>query len=81
MSNKVQTTTININEAFSSAAWNIRLKAIRVLNGLTQQEAANMIGTSRSVYQVWEKGTYIPLEINKASICRVFSVPESLIFG
>lgn len=67
-------------ELFEKAAWNVRLRTVRSLKGLSQRELAEKIGTSPRVYNNWELGKFKPIEIFQEAISRVVEVPKTEIF-
>lgn len=53
-----------------------RLKELRTSLGLTQQEFADKIGTTRNAVGNYETGNRTPLDAVVKSICREFKVNE-----
>lgn len=59
----------------------ITLKAARVNCNLTQEQAAKLIGVSKSMLSKWEKGTHFPSVKRIARITEVYHVKyDDLIF-
>ena len=56
---------------------NDRIKQIRILHNLTQQEAADRLGIPRSNIAGYEKGVRTPSDAVVALICREFGINES----
>ena len=56
---------------------NSRIKQIRTLHNITQQEAADRLGIPRSNIAGYEKGVRTPSDAVVALICREFGVNES----
>jgi len=48
------------------------LKALRKMVGLTQDEAAELIGVSHDTISRWETGSTQPNALQIAEICRVY---------
>lgn len=67
----------------------ITLKAARVNVGLSQQEAATILGVDKATLSRWEKGTSMPKASQINSICSLYGVtydmliflPEKLAFS
>lgn len=55
---------------------NDRIKQIRILHNITQQEAADRLGIPRSNIAGYEKGGRTPSDAVVALICREFGVNE-----
>ena len=51
-----------------------KILKLRRMRGLSQDEAAELIGVSRQALSRWETGTALPDASNIAKICRVFDV-------
>jgi transcriptional regulator with XRE-family HTH domain len=67
-------------ELFEKAPWNVKLRTVRSLKGLSQKELAERVGTSPRVYNNWELGKFKPIEIFQEAISRAVGVPRSEIF-
>ncbi len=72
---------MEFNEIFRQAPWYVRMSVIRMLRGLTKQQAAEKVGTSYCIYKTWESGNHYPIKLNRQAICKTLGVPEELIFG
>ncbi len=60
----------------------LSLKAARYNAGLTQIEAAKLIGVSRTTISNWESGKHSPYPIHREIISQVYEVPmENLNFN
>jgi transcriptional regulator with XRE-family HTH domain len=57
-----------------------RLKARRVLLGISQRDLSDMIGVSVCLVGLWESRSVVPSEINLKYICRALDVVPSF-FG
>lgn len=53
----------------------ITLASARVNVGLTQKQAALMLGVSNSTLCSWEKGESFPDALQIAKICELYGVP------
>jgi len=49
-----------------------RLKLLRVSKGLSQQEAADMIGCTQKTVWTWEQGLFTPNDFMKRIIVEVY---------
>jgi DNA-binding XRE family transcriptional regulator len=49
--------------------------------GLSQQQLADKIGTTRKNVYLWEMGKTEPRSISKKAICNALEVQESDLFG
>lgn len=59
----------------------ITIKAARVNKGYTQQEAANLLGTTKDVVSNWERGISFPDVIMLKKIEEVYGVTyQDLLF-
>ena len=59
----------------------IRLKLLRVIKGLTQEELANSIGVSRALINSWENG-YADISLRQlVKLSAFFQVPIDYILG
>lgn len=57
----------------------MKLVSIRVEKGLTQKEAAKLIGVSHKTLMNWEKGNTYPNQKQIEKICLVYDVPYDFI--
>ena len=53
----------------------IKLKAARVNAGLSQKEAAKLLGVSNKTLGNWEKGLSFPTVDKSDQICNLYGVP------
>ncbi len=58
-----------------------RLKHVRRDRALTQAQAAEMLGISRSTYASWETGTRMPTAVELTKFCREFAVTFDYMCG
>ncbi|QBL97935.1 helix-turn-helix protein [Exiguobacterium phage vB_EauM-23] len=56
-------------------SWNERLKEKRVVDALTQEELAKMIGVSRQHLALWESGRQLPSPTNRRKIAEYIGKP------
>jgi transcriptional regulator with XRE-family HTH domain len=63
----------------SEAPWYLKLKILRVLNGLTMNEAANLCCTDKSIYCNWENGKFFPRRNSIRAIQRAFDLPDEAV--
>ncbi|MDP4144128.1 MAG: helix-turn-helix transcriptional regulator [Bacillota bacterium] len=62
-------------------AWNKKIEVLRVLNNLTQEEAAAKCNTTQKVFWSWENGKRYPRENSRLAIAKAFNVKAEDIFG
>lgn len=62
------------------AQWYNRMKRLRVLRELTQEEAGERIGVTQGSYGRWERGEHKPIRIYQDKIAKVFKVSREKIF-
>lgn len=60
--------------------WNIKLLIARTLLGLSQEQAAEKIGTTQKVVWQWESGRSIPREVSRKAIARAYGVNYNELF-
>jgi transcriptional regulator with XRE-family HTH domain len=73
-----------IETKVTEAPWNLKLKILRILNGLKISEAADLCGTDESIYCNWEKGNHFPRRNSVRAIQRAFNLSDEAtkeIFG
>lgn len=70
-----------IEEIIKNAPWYKKIEVLRILQGWTQEEAAEKCGTSPRIYWNWEKGISYPRTLSRRAIARAFGVPVEEIFG
>ncbi|HHW89456.1 MAG TPA: helix-turn-helix transcriptional regulator [Clostridiales bacterium] len=58
-----------------------RLKNLRIDNGLTQQELADAIGTTRSAVAQWESGNNRPISKTIEKIAEVLNTDVNYLLG
>jgi transcriptional regulator with XRE-family HTH domain len=68
-----------IETKIAEAPWNLKLKILRVLNGLTMNETADLCGTDKSIYCNWENGKYFPRRNSIRAIQRAFNLSDDAI--
>lgn len=56
------------------------LKTARLYAEMTQQEAADKLGVSKSILQMWESGSIKPKAIHVKGMASLYNVPEDSIF-
>ncbi len=59
---------------------NRKLRTLRTLNHLTQQDLADLVGVSRQTIYAIEKGEYNPTLDLCIKICKVFNVTLDQLF-
>lgn len=64
----------------AATPWYTRLKLLRTLKGLSQDEAAKLIGTVYRNYQRWEYGEVIPTTSSRKKIAKALGVEIEEIF-
>lgn len=72
---------MNFTQQFIKAPWFVRIRTLRALQGWSQDEAAEKIGTSKRLYWNWENGEHYPTQRNRTAIANSFGVTENEIFG
>jgi transcriptional regulator with XRE-family HTH domain len=68
-----------IETKMAEAPWYLKLKILRVLNGLTMNEAANLCYTDKSIYCNWENGKFFPRRNSIRAIQRAFNLSDDAI--
>lgn len=58
-----------------------QLRIIRIQNGLTQQQIADVLGISRSTYCGYETGRRKPSISNLKRLCEFYHIPYETIMG
>ena len=58
-----------------------RLRTVRNINRLTQDDLAQMLGTSRTVIAKWEMGEREPSLTGVVRICNLFDVSADYMLG
>lgn len=58
-----------------SEKFRISLEAARVNAGMTQPQAAQVIGVSVATLLKWEKGTTMPTVDKAVALARLYSIP------
>ena len=72
---------MSIEQKFKSVAWNKKIIILRTMMGLTQEELAEAIGTTKKNIWLWETGKTDPRKVSKRAICRALESTEEEIFG
>lgn len=72
---------MTFNDVYQAAPWNVKIRTIRALKGLTQEQAAELCGTSKKIFNNWELARFKPLKIFRTAISKAFEVSEDEIFG
>jgi transcriptional regulator with XRE-family HTH domain len=72
---------MSINEILINAAWYEKIRALRAIKGISQDQAAENCGTCKRIYWNWENGTHYPSKRNQKAIATGFGVVEEDIFG
>ena len=57
-----------------------KIKEIRIINNLTQEEFAEIVGVSRQTIVKWEAGSSMPDSFNLKTICLKFNVSLNYLF-
>jgi DNA-binding XRE family transcriptional regulator len=68
-------------EIMDKLPWNKKLVALRVAKELTQEQAAEICGTTRKHLYKWEKGQSYPRKNSRKAIAMAYEVPVEEIFG
>lgn len=68
-------------ERMDKLPWNKKMIALRTEKGWSQQEAADMCGTTRKNLYMWEQGISNPRLNSKRAIARAYDLPVEEIFG
>lgn len=58
-----------------------RLKELRHLNGLSQQDVANSVGITRSAYANYEQGTREPDLFTLKKLCLLFEISADFLLN
>lgn len=59
---------------------NVKLKEIRLSKNLTQAKVAKAIGVSEVTYGLWEKGKFIPSQLNQKKLIKFFDCYNGELF-
>lgn len=49
---------------------------LRKKDGLSQQEFADLVGVTRQMVSLWERGVFLPDDEHLQAICRAFDLPK-----
>ena len=71
---------MTITERTKCAPWFKKLEILRILEGMSQQEAAEKCGTDKRIYWNWENGVCKPIKRNREYIAKAFGVSEDDLF-
>lgn len=69
------------NELIEQLSWNEKIKVLRVIRGLSQEEAAKQCMTDQKAWWNWESGKNYPSKIYRHTIARVLGVTVEDIFN
>lgn len=72
---------MNLKTRVSKAPWHKKLEILRILEGLTQKQAAQKCGTDKRIYWNWENGVSKPIKRNREYIAKAFNVSEDELFS
>ncbi len=72
---------MTLTEKFNRTPWNTKIALLRMMLGLSQQELADKIGTTRKNVYLWEQGKTEPRNVSKRAICNALGSTEQEIFG
>ena len=72
---------MSFNITSKDTTWYMRMKLSRVKLGLSQVQAAELIGVSQKSYNRWETGENVPIEIYREKISEVLEVKVEDLFG
>jgi DNA-binding XRE family transcriptional regulator len=64
----------------AEANWSMRLKLVRTMKNQSQEEMAEIIGTTRKQIYLWESGKVIPKAYARAKMAKWADVPEEVLF-
>jgi transcriptional regulator with XRE-family HTH domain len=68
-------------EIMDKLPWNKKMAALRAAMGLSQEEAADICGTTRKNLFLWEQAKTYPRLNSRRAIARAYGLPEEEIFG
>ena len=71
---------MSLTEQIERTTWNQKITMLRNIQGLTQKQFADKIGTTPKNLWMWELGKSYPRESSKKAIARACNVKESEIF-
>ncbi|WP_461206422.1 helix-turn-helix transcriptional regulator [Clostridium sp. DL1XJH146] len=61
--------------------WYKKLQILRIVDDLTQLEAADKCNTTRKIFWLWEKGKSYPNRNSRRSIAKAFRIDEKELFN
>jgi DNA-binding XRE family transcriptional regulator len=68
-------------EKMDNLPWNRKLATLRAARGLSQNEAADICGTTRKNLFLWEQAKTYPRKNSRRAIARAYELPVEEIFG
>jgi transcriptional regulator with XRE-family HTH domain len=71
---------MKLKNEIDRAPWNVKLIIARMLLNLSQDEAANKIGTTQKSIWMWETGKIIPRETSRRAISNAYGVNYEELF-
>ena len=71
---------VNINAEYEKLPWNEKLKILRTLKKMSQNEAAERCCTTQKIYWSWESGKSFPRKNSRRAIASAFQVKEAHLF-
>lgn len=71
----------DLNKEFSSLPWHKKIKVLRTMNDLTQDEVAEKCFTTQKGYWSWESGNSYPRKISRNALASAFGVKVNDIFS
>lgn len=60
--------------------WNKKMIVARTLQGLTQKQAADKIGTTQKMIWMWETGRSSPRKMSQTAIAKAYEVNREELF-
>lgn len=64
----------------AEANWAMRIKIVRTMKNQTQKEVAELIGTTRKHFYLWETGKAVPRRYFRIRLAEWAGVPEEILF-
>lgn len=65
----------------STVTFSAKLKDLRVKHGMSQQEVADKIHTTKHAISQYERGLVMPKQGNRELLCDLFNVSQDYLFG
>ena len=78
---RANTVTIHPMPERGSRAFSVKLKDLRVKNGMSQQDVADRIHTTRFAISQYERGLVMPKQGSREMLCDLFNVSQDYLFG